>query len=306
MDDKLSVDAGRTNARSAILAAARAQIADTGDFTVNAVAARAGISRQAVQYHFGGARGLRQALAAEGLLPPDTDEPTRERLIDAAARLFSRPDGADASIEEIAAEAGMSKGAIYHYFADRTEFLRAVAGRISPVDELVAVLDATQDAPLRDGLVALAAAYYAAMRARVGLIRSLAANASSDPELATVVMSEIVGRGAPHMFEWFGRRVARGELRPVHVPFVVQALFGPVFLAVVVGEHVFEAMQSAGIRAAIDHVEEYVDFLLAGIAPEGSPVPAAAHPALEPRVFSAVSRAVAVQLPPDEAPEVDS
>ena len=124
----------------AILAAARRLVAKSPEVSIQAVAAEAGVSRQTVHAHFGGARGLRAALAAEGLLPADPldETSTRERLIDAAERLLSRPGGGFISIEAIAAEAGMTKGAVYHHFADRGEVLRAVARRVSPVDEMKA------------------------------------------------------------------------------------------------------------------------------------------------------------------------
>ena len=58
---------------------------------------------------------------------------------------MSRPGGGLASIEAIAAEAGLTKGAVYHHFADRGELLRAVARRVSPVDEMRAQIEPTID-----------------------------------------------------------------------------------------------------------------------------------------------------------------
>lgn len=257
--------------RDAILAAARRLIASGGELTVHAVAAEAGVSRQTVHARFGGARGLRAALEAEGLLEatPQDVTSTRDRLLDAAERLLGRPGGGFISIEAIAAEAGMTKGAVYHHFADRGEILRAVARRVSPVEEMKARIIPTIGLTPRDGLIAIAGAYYDAMRVRSDLIRNLAANSGRDPELAAVVMSEIVGQGAPLMMGWFAMQVSRGALRPVDPSFVIQALFGPVFLLIVLGPNVFEEISQAGIHPAVDNVEAYVDMLLAGIAPTG-------------------------------------
>ena len=53
--------------REAILSAARRQIQESpAALSVQAVAAEAGVSRQTVHHYFGGLRGLRAALAAEG------------------------------------------------------------------------------------------------------------------------------------------------------------------------------------------------------------------------------------------------
>ncbi len=46
---------------------------------------------------------------------------TRERIIEAAARLFSRKPYSKVSVEEVAREAGVSKGAVFHYFKSKLE-----------------------------------------------------------------------------------------------------------------------------------------------------------------------------------------
>ena len=260
--------------REAILAAARRHFGtDSAALSIQVVAAEAGVSRQTVHHYFGGLKGLRAALAAEGV---DTagpqDEPTRERLIDAAVRLLSRPGGGLVSIEAIAAEAGLTKGAVYHHFADRGELLRAVAHRVSPVEEMRAQIEPSVGLPARESLVIIARAYYAAMRSRADLVRNLAANSSQDPELARVVMSEIIGQGAPLMVAWFGLHIQKGNLRPIDPALLIQALFGPVFLLIVLGPTVFDELARIGIHPAIDDVEAYVDLLLHGAArPEATP-----------------------------------
>jgi TetR/AcrR family acrAB operon transcriptional repressor len=260
--------------REVILIAARRQFgADPAQLSIQAVAAEAGVSRQTVHHYFGGLRGLRAALAAEGLDTSSAqDEPTRDRLIDAAVRLLSRPGGGLISIEAIAAEAGLTKGAIYHHFTDRAELLRAVAHRVSPVEEMRTQIESSIQLEAREGLIAIARAYYAAMRARADLVRNLAANSSQDPELARVVMSEIIGQGAPLMVAWFGLHIQKGNLRPIDPALLIQALFGPVFLLIVLGPTVFDELARIGIHPAIDDVEAYVDLLLHGAArPEATP-----------------------------------
>jgi AcrR family transcriptional regulator len=259
--------------RDAILAAARRRFqVDPAALSIQEVAAEAGVSRQTVHHYFGGLKGLRAALAVEGL---DTatpgDEPTRDRLIDAAVRLFSRPGAGLISIEAIAAEAGLTKGAVYHHFADRAELLRAVARRVSPVEEMRAQIEPAVELSAREGLIVIARAYYEAIRKRADLVRNLAANSSQDPELARVVMAEIIGQGAPLMVAWFGLQIQKGNLRATDPALLIQALFGPVFLLIVLGPAVFEELSRIGISPAIDNVEAYVDLLLHGAArPEAS------------------------------------
>jgi AcrR family transcriptional regulator len=241
--------------------------ADPASLSIQRVAAEAGFSRQTVHRYFGGLRGLRVALAAGGL---DTvsaqDEPTRDRLIDAAVRLFSRTGAGLISIEAISADAGLTKGAFYHHFTDRAELLRAVARRVSPVEEMRTQIEPSIELSAREGLIAIAGAYYAAMRARSDLVRNLAANSSQDPELARVIMSEIIGQGAPLMVGWFATQIQKGNLRPIDPALLIQALFGPVFLLIVLGPQVFDELALIGIHPAIDNVEAYVDLILHGAA----------------------------------------
>jgi AcrR family transcriptional regulator len=54
---------------------------------------------------------------------------TRERLLEAAAEVFSRRGFHDASVEEVAEEAGFSKGAVYSNFASKEELFMALLDR---------------------------------------------------------------------------------------------------------------------------------------------------------------------------------
>jgi AcrR family transcriptional regulator len=56
----------------------------------------------------------------------ESQEQTRERLMQAAATVFSRRGYHAASVDEIAAEAGYSKGAVYSNFAGKEELLLAL------------------------------------------------------------------------------------------------------------------------------------------------------------------------------------
>ena len=74
---------------------------------------------------------------------------TRERLLDAAEHLFASNGVAKTSLEDVAAAAGFTRGALYWHFAGKGELLDALFARAEiPLDDMArAVLG--QDDPLR-------------------------------------------------------------------------------------------------------------------------------------------------------------
>ena len=106
----------------------------------------------------------------------DRTEATQATLIAAARRLFVDKGYADTGTPEIVAAAGVTRGALYHHFADKADLLRAVAQQAA--DEVAADIEAG-DAPPAAPLQALidgAERYFAAMagqgRARLLLLEA--------------------------------------------------------------------------------------------------------------------------------------
>ncbi len=58
-------------------------------------------------------------------------ERTRGLLIEAAASCFETKGYAETSLEAVLLEAGVSKGALYHHFASKTDLLEAVFAEVS-------------------------------------------------------------------------------------------------------------------------------------------------------------------------------
>ncbi len=234
------------------------------------------MSRQAIHYHFGSRRGLADALRASGLAePPDEeDRATRDRIIDAGVAVMARGVGSTA-LEAIAAEANVTKGAIYHHFPDRAALLRAIAGRLAFDDQLFAVIDLAEGRPVRDVLLDLGRAYERAIEERAPIFRGLLGAERDDPDIVTVVVGEIIGRAAPRILAWVGERIRAGELRPVPPVVVPVLLFGPIAFRTIVGTPVVARIRAtAGTLAGdaqADLTEASIDALCTGILPR--PVP---------------------------------
>ena len=77
----------------------------------------------------------------------ERQEQTRERLLDAAGRVFARRGYQQASVEEVAAEAGFTTGAVYSNFSGKEGLFLALADR--EVDDRVAEIRALAEAAER-------------------------------------------------------------------------------------------------------------------------------------------------------------
>jgi len=73
----------------------------------------------------------------------ERQEQTRELLLDAAAMVFARRGYHEASVEEIASEAGFSTGAVYSNFSGKEELFLALADR--EVEKQIAEIQAVAE-----------------------------------------------------------------------------------------------------------------------------------------------------------------
>jgi TetR/AcrR family transcriptional regulator, acrAB operon repressor len=74
---------------------------------------------------------------------------TRETLIDAAERVFRAKGVAHATLSEVAATAGLTRGAIYWHFRDKAELLEAMCERAAmPMETMLDAAGSDRDDPL--------------------------------------------------------------------------------------------------------------------------------------------------------------
>src|SRR6266581_2995222 len=67
---------------------------------------------------------------------PKVVEDRREQIIDAAMQAFSQKGYARATNKDIAREAGITPGLIYHYFDSKEALLKAIIDERSPIQML--------------------------------------------------------------------------------------------------------------------------------------------------------------------------
>lgn len=123
-----------------------------GEITVADVARAAKVSWPTANRHLGGGKGLDALLAR--LPAPKRD--TRGRLLAAAARCIARDGYLATSLDAVALEAGLTKGAVYWHFDTRRDLLLALVREPAPLEPgvLAELLAECRDGEVRAGLLA--------------------------------------------------------------------------------------------------------------------------------------------------------
>jgi AcrR family transcriptional regulator len=138
---------------------------------------------------------------------------TRERIVDEAMHLFSEHGYAGTSIAKIEAAAGLTPGAggIYHHFASKEAVLAAgierQLSRLGALREIRHVLGSLGD--LKAELTLTARYVLAELDSESELLRILASDARSRPQLLTAAVEQLVNSTYSGFATWIGERAER-------------------------------------------------------------------------------------------------
>lgn len=172
---------------------------------------------------------------------PDPSSPSKTRqrrkaarpqeLLEAGLRLFLRKGLAGTRIEDVAREAGVSKGTLYLYYASKDELFKAVVRHYLTQF----IVEAGNLADLHSGpsatlLHQLASTWWLRVGSSeaAGLVVLLMNETASFPELAQFYMDEVIAPTHALLRRVLERGVAQGEFRSLDIPSVVHSMIAPV------------------------------------------------------------------------------
>jgi len=159
----------------------------------------------------------------------------RPREIRAAAlEVFAEKGFAAAKLDEIARRAGVSKGTLYLYFADKEQLFRAVVrDSIAPNVEAITSALAAVDLPFAQVIPALFARFAENIgKIPVGAVAKMVIGESSNfPELARVWHDEIASKAIGAVTALIAKAQARGEVRPGDPRLYAFTLMGPMIMS---------------------------------------------------------------------------
>jgi AcrR family transcriptional regulator len=113
----------------------------------------------------------------------DVDE-RRRRLLETGARVFTQRSYDDVSMSDLAREAGISKGLLYHYFPSKRDFFTATLAAAAA--ELAAVTQPDESLPPAEQLAASLDAYLAWIEENADGYRRLLESAAS-PDVRSLI-----------------------------------------------------------------------------------------------------------------------
>jgi TetR/AcrR family transcriptional regulator, fatty acid metabolism regulator protein len=138
-------------------------------------------------------------------------EEKRRVLLEAAVRVFARRGYHSARVGDIAAEAGVAHGLLYHYFASKEELLETIFRETwtALLEALTEVEESAEPAP--EQLRRVAAIVLRTWRRDPDLVRVLVREVARGPQLQREV--EEIGHAVAAIERIIARGQARGDLR---------------------------------------------------------------------------------------------
>jgi len=190
------------------------------EITIEEISKLAELSRPAFYYHFtGGKEELRAELIQRGLLGEIPAPDTRLAMLEAAVRIFARSGVSAATLDDIAAEAGVTRGALCWHFHSKDDLLAAIIKHYGPHSILRPIIDQIEhdlesDNPIDDEAIIrrIAEAFYDAFMVGGDFARLAILLIYTHPEAAHVLAEKVI-KGRKRMTEYVQRRQEAGYFR---------------------------------------------------------------------------------------------
>jgi AcrR family transcriptional regulator len=191
-----------------------------------------------------------------------------QEIVRAALHLFARRGFAATRLDDVAAEAGISKGTLYLYFENKESLFRAVVQEsVVPKIDAIEQLIATYDGPTPDLLRPMVERFAHIVESEVGCVPKIViSEAGNFPAIARFYADTVVKRGLGILTRVLERGMARGEFRQLDIPQTLPLIVAP-FLMMAQWQHSLAPHVEIQFdpRAVLN---QHLEFLLRALAPE--------------------------------------
>ncbi len=276
---ELHPDKGKSNGRERMIQVAQALAGERpfDEITIDEIIKTAELSRPAFYYHFaGGKEELRTELVQRGLLPDTPTQDTRQAILEAALRVFARSGISAATFEDIAAEAGVTRGALCWHFHSKDDLLSAIIKHCGLHSIMRPAIEQIEQ-ELQSGVPSddetifrrLAGAFYDAFTAQGDLTRLAFLLIHTHPEAAQMLTDKIVN-GRKYITEHVQRRQEEGRFRKDINPALFVQVLAAFFAMRAIGRGLNDLLPFAHLSRE-EIVNQLVSLLLYGIVERKQP-----------------------------------
>ncbi len=198
-----------------------------------------------------------------------------QELLAAGLDLFVERGFAATRLEDVAKMAGVSKGTLYLYFANKEELFKAVVREnilptLGAAEELIATFEGSS-ADLFRKIIQTWWQRVGHTKAS-GITKLMIAEAGNFPDVASFYHEEVILRSDALLTRVLARGIDSGEFRISNDVHTIRVLVSPI-LMLMLWQHSFEACQNPPINP-VTYIEHFIDLCLHGMLTTPAPAPA--------------------------------
>jgi AcrR family transcriptional regulator len=189
-------------------------------------------------------------------------------ILDAALTVFSVRGFAAAKLDDVAKEAGVSKGTLYLYFKSKEALFEAMALELMRMPVLAQLETIAQAGTAADGLRQLIQFMTRMLDdpRRSALPKLIIAESAGFPELAKIWLKSLIQPVRQRLVQLIEAGIERGEFRKVDPWETTKLVIAP-FLLTAIWRQTFEHIDDRRFDFAA-LLRQHMEFLLRGLAPE--------------------------------------
>ena len=191
-----------------------------------------------------------------------------KELLASAIELFVERGFASTRLEDVARRAGVSKGTLYLYYANKEDLFKAVVRQtilpmIDDAETSVAEFEGHSAELLRQVILSWWVRIGATKAS--GISKLILAEADNFPELARFYQEEVMTRRMRMISNMLERGIRRGEFRAIDVPQTAQVLIAPL-LMLSTWKHTIAPCERCDLQPEA-FLEAFLDITLHGLLP---------------------------------------
>ena len=188
-------------------------------------------------------------------LPPNSRRDRREDILNTSLKLFAEKGFHGTSMRDIAREAEITEGLIYHYFAGKRDLFKAIIEEHSFLPLLRTLPELAGQLDLRGLLLVLARGFFDVLRQNTQLARLLLQEVQVFPEEKEAFFADAVGQSINELAEILAKRMNERASAQVD-PQVAARIFFNALLAFFVEQEILggKHLLPADEEAYIDHL----------------------------------------------------